>query len=91
MAQHRGALGDDGVAQVELMFKGWREGMNRYQTFAYKDVGAASMTADLVRVELAAPDAVERVTWSGYHSWPGEDRSAADDDQAVTKSWEQSP
>jgi len=79
----------DGAFPVELMFKNWTEGMGRYQTFAYKDIGAASMASDLMLFELPDPGAVEKRTWSGYHSWPGQEQSASDDAQAVTRSWEQ--
>ena len=73
--------------EVELMFKNWTEGMSRYQTFAYKDIGAARMTTDLVLVELRAGARVTRGQWTGSHPWNGAGRSAAGDD-AVTRSWE---
>ncbi len=81
----------DGRFPLELMFKNWTEGMGRYQTFAYKDIGAASMATDLLLFELPDPDAVVRTTWAGYHFWAGQDQSASDDGDAVTRSWEQTP
>jgi len=84
-----GAPEADGSLPLQLLFKNWDAEMNSYQPFSYEEVGAASMSADLVLIELPDRDSVVRTTWSGYHSWPGEDRSAADDPEAITRSWEQ--
>ncbi len=86
-----GAPQADGSLPLNLTFKNWDRDMNSYQPFSYEEVGAASMSAGLVLIELPDGGAVERTTWNGYHSWPGEDRSAADDNEAVTRSWEQTP
>ncbi|MCO4772527.1 MAG: hypothetical protein KDA24_21015 [Deltaproteobacteria bacterium] len=86
---HVGVVEADGSLPLELMFKNWTEGMTQYQGFAYKDVGAATMSTDLVLIEVPGTDDLPRTAWSGYHSWAGEDQSAADDAEAVTRSWEQ--
>ncbi len=86
---HVGAVGPDGSLPLQLMFKNWTEGMSNYQAFAYKDVGAATISSDLVLIEVPSANTIERTTWRGYHSWEGDGQSADDDSKAVTRSWEQ--
>ncbi len=72
----------DGKAdfELDLMFKCWTEGMQRYQITAYPEVGAARMEVDLVLVQFPWGASIERGTWSGEHRWEGGDAPALGED-----------
>ena len=76
--------------QVDLFFKNWTEGMNRYQLFAYKDVGAAVLSTDVVLLEFRRDATFLEGTWDGGLWWAGGDASAATD-LAVVRSGLVSP
>lgn len=83
---------DAGVASftAELMFKNWAADMRQYQQFAYEDVGAAAMSAEVILIEAPGALRVEDGTWLGAAAWTGRG-AAADGDDAVVRSWELEP
>lgn len=74
---------DEVRVEADLMFKNWTDGMRRHQAFAYEEVGAASMTAEVILLALPS-GGVERSTWTAGHSWRGKEAPAHGED-AVTR------
>lgn len=71
--------------ELDLVFKCWTEGMQRFQITAYPEVGAALMEADLVLVQFPHGASIEHGSWGSEHDWEGGDAPALGED-AVSRS-----
>ena len=73
----------DGTVDVaaDLLFKNWVAQMGRHQVFAYEEVGAADMKADITVLNF--PNPTTDAMWLTHHEWGGKE-APADGQEAVT-------